>query len=324
MKRREFISLLGGATAAWPLTARAQQAGKLPTIGFLGTDASFWRPWTAAFTHRLHELGWTEGDSVTIEYRWDDGRAERDAEVAAEFVRNKVDVIVASGSAAPAAKRATSVIPIVFAMDNDPVSSGLVASLARPGGNVTGLSLQSPELAGKRLELLRDIVPHFRRLAIMANVGYPNAALEMEDVQAAARTLGVEVTRREIRRVEDIAPAFEGLKAQADALYVVSEALVGANRALVIKLALSAQLPTMFNQRGFVEAGALMSYGPSFPDQFRRAAELVDKILRGTKPGDLPVEQPIKFDLVINSKTAKALNLTIAPTLVARADEVIE
>jgi len=324
MRRREFISLPIGAAVSWPLAARAQQTSKLPTIGFLGTDASFWSPWTAAFTQRLHELGWTEGNSIAIEYRWDGGRSERDAEVAAEFVRNKVDVVVASGFATPTLKRATSVIPIVFAMDNDPVGSGLVASLARPGGNVTGLSLQSPELAGKRLELLRDVVPHFRRLAIMANIGYPQGVLEMEDVQAAARTLGIEVTRLEIRRVEDIAPAFEALKAQADALYVVSEALVGANRVLIIKLALSAQLPTIFNQRGFVEAGGLMSYGPSFPDQFRRTAQLVDKILRGTKPGDIPVEQPIKFDLVINLKTAKALGLTISPTLLARADEVIE
>jgi putative ABC transport system substrate-binding protein len=324
LRRRDFIRGIAGSAAAWPLAASAQQTSKLPTIGLLGTDASFWSPWTAAFTQRLHELGWTEGNNVAIEYRWDDGRSERDAEVAAEFVQNKVDVVVASGNGAAALKRATSVIPIVFAMDNDPVGSGLVASLARPGGNVTGLALQSPELAGKRLELLRDVVPHLRRIAIMANIGYRQAVLEMEDLEAAARKLGIEVTRLEIRRVEDIAPAFESLKAQADALYVVSEALVGANRALVIKHAFSAQLPTMFNQRGFVEAGGLMSYGPSFQDQFRRTAELVDKILRGTKPADLPVEQPIKFDLVISLKTAKAIGLTISPTLLTRADEVIE
>lgn len=324
MRRRDFIYGIAGSAVFWPLATSAQQTSKLPTIGFLGTDASFWSPWTAAFTQRLRELGWTEGNNVAIEYRWDDGRSERDAEVAAEFVQKNVNVVVTSGNGAAVLKRATSVIPIVFAMDNDPVGSGLVASLARPGGNVTGLALQSPELAGKRLELLRDVVPHLRRIAIMANIGYRQAVLEMEDLEAAARTLGIEVTRLEIRRVEDIAPAFESLKAQADALYVVSEALVGANRALVIQLAFSAQLPTMFNQRGFVEAGGLMSYGPSFQDQFRRTAELVDKILRGTKPGDLPVEQPIKFDLVISLKTAKAIGLTISPTLLARADEVIE
>ena len=201
MKRREFITLLGGAAAAWPLAARAQQAGKLPTIGFLGTaTASAWSPWTAAFVQRLRELGWIEGRTVAIEYRWAEGRSERYAEIAAEFVRLKVDVIVTSGGAVLAAKQATSVIPIVFAVANDPLGSGLVASLARPGGNVTGLSAQQSDLAGKRLELLREVVPGLRRLAIMANVGYPAAVLEMDEVQGTARTFGFEVAKLEIRR----------------------------------------------------------------------------------------------------------------------------
>ena len=222
MRRREFITLLGGAAAAWPLAARAQQPGKLPTIGFLGTSTPSARSrWTAAFVQRLRELGWIEGRTVAIEYRWAEGRSERFAEIAAEFVRLKVDVIVTSGTAAVvAAKQATSVIPIVFAVAGDPVGTGLVASLARPGGNVTGLSIQATDLAGKRLELLREVVPGLRRLAIMANVGNPDAVLEMGEVQTTARTLGLEVVTLEIRRAEDIAPAIEALKGRADALYV--------------------------------------------------------------------------------------------------------
>ena len=209
-KRREFITLLGGAAVAWPLAARAQQPGKLPTIGFLGAaTASAWSHWVAAFMQRLRELGWIEGRSVAIEYRWAEGRSERYAEIAAEFVRLKVDVIVTSGAAVLAAKKATSIIPIVFAVAADPVGGGLVASLARPGGNATGLSSQMADAGGKRLELLRDVVPGLRTLAIMANVGYPASVLEMSEVQAAARTLGLEVAMLEIRRAEDIAPAFE-------------------------------------------------------------------------------------------------------------------
>ena len=281
--------------------------------------------WTAAFVQRLRELGWIEGRTVAIEYRWAEGRSERFAEIAAEFVRLKVDVIVTTWNRAVlAAKQATSVIPIVFALAGDPVGSGLVASLARPGGNVTGLSVQQTDLAGKRLELLREVVPGLRRLAIMANVGYPDAVLEMGEVQAAARTLGLEVVTLEIRRAEDIAPAFEALKGRADALYVCTDALVNTNRIRINTLALGARLPTMHGIREYVEAGGLMSYGANFPDLFRRAADYVDKILRGAKPADIPVEQPTKFDLVINLTTAKALGLDVPPTLLARADEVIE
>jgi putative tryptophan/tyrosine transport system substrate-binding protein len=228
MKRREFITLLGGAALAQPLAARAQQVGKLPTIGFLGPlSQSAMSPWTAAFVQRLRELGWLEGRTVAIEYRWGEGRDERFVEIAAEFVRLKVDVIVTGGTAAViAAKQATSVIPIVFGTAGDPVGTGLVASLARPGGNVTGLSNQSADLPGKRLDLLRQVVPGLRRLAIMANISSPIGVLETNEVQAAARTLGLDVVASEIRRAEDIAPAIDALKGRADALYVVTEALV--------------------------------------------------------------------------------------------------
>jgi putative tryptophan/tyrosine transport system substrate-binding protein len=324
MRRREFITLIGGMAAAWPLTARAQQAGRLPTIGFLGVDASVWGPWTAAFVGRLRELGWIEGRTIAIEYRWAEGRPERNSEIAAEFVRLKVDVIVTFGTAVPTVKRATEVIPIVFAIAQDPVGGGLVTNLARPGGNVTGLSIQATDVAGKRLQFLREVVPRLRRLAIMVDFTNPQPVLEMGEVQAAARMLGIEVAPLAIHRAEDIAPAFDALKAQADALYVVNDALVNTNRTRTITLALSARLPTIFNTRDHVQAGGLMSYGPNYPAQFRHTAEYVDKILRGTKPGDLPVEQPTKFDLVINLTTAKALGLEVSPAFLASADEVIE
>jgi len=324
MRRRDFFTLLGGAAAAWPLAARAQQAGKLPTIGFLGSNALTWTAWTAAFVERLSALGWVEGRTIVIDYRWSEGRPERVAEVAAEFVRLKVDAIVTDAIAVPALKQATAVIPIVFALALDPVGGGLVSSLARPGGNVTGLSLQQTDLAVKRLALLREAVPQLRRLAIVANIGNPSAALEMGEASAAARTLGIEVAPLEIRRAQDIARVFAALKAQADALYFVGDPLVGANRTPIMTFALTARLPTIFNTRDHVQAVGLMSYGPNFPAQLRRAADFVDKILRGTKPSDIPVEQPIQFELVINLTTAKALGLSVPPTLLALADEIIE
>ena len=324
MKRREFITLLGGAAAVWSLAARAQPAGKVPTVGFLGPDAWVGGPFVPAFVGRLRELGWIEDRSIAIEYRWAEARPERYAEIAAEFVRLKVDVIVTTGAAVPAAKQATAVIPIVFAVTSDPVGGGLVTSLARPGGNVTGLSIQNTETAGKRVELLREAVPSLRQLAIMTNVGFPQSVLAYDQVRAAARTLGLDIAPLEIRRAEDIAPAFKALKLQAGALYVVDDAFIDANKVSIITLALAARLPTIFSSRTFVQAGALMSYGPSFPALFRRAAELVDKILRGTKPGDIPVEQPTKFELVINLATAKVLGLNVPATVLARADEVIE
>jgi putative ABC transport system substrate-binding protein len=324
MRRREFITLVGGTAAAWPLMARAQQS-KVPTIGFLGTPtASAWIQWTAAFVQRLRELGWIEGRTIAIEYRWAEGRTERYAEIAAEFVQLKVDIIVTGGNAAVAAKQASSAIPIVFVLVGDPVGTGLVASLAHPAGNVTGLSNQQTDLAGKRLELLREVVPGLRRLAILANVGAPFAVLEVAEAHAAAVTLGLEVAPLEIRRAEDIASAFETIKGRADALYVVGDALVFTNRLRINTFALAARLPTMHVDRALVEAAGLMSYGPNFSDFFRRAADYVDKILRGAKPGDIPVEQPTKFDLVFNLTTAKALGLTIPESFLLRADEVIE
>ena len=326
MRRREFIALLGGAVATWPLAARAQQVPALPTIGFLGQSTPVVESQRlAAFLKRLRELGWIEGRTVAIEYAWGEGSSERFAEIAANFVRLKVDVIVTSGTAnVVAAKQATSVIPIVFAVAGDPIANNLVASLARPGSNVTGLSTLAPDLAGKRLELLREAVPSLRRLATIGNIGNSLAVLEMSEVQAAAGRFGVEADTLEIRRVEDIAPAFEALKGRADALYVVADPLVNTNRARIHTLAMGARLPAIYNARDHVEAGGLMSYGPNFPELYRRAADFVDRILRGAKPGDIPVEQPTNFDFVINLTTAKALGLTVPPTLLARADEVIE
>ena len=326
MRRRDFTILIGGAAAAWPLPLSAQQPGKLPTVGYLGANTpSTESQRIAAFVQRLRELGWIEGRTIAIEVRWAEGRNERFAEIAAEFVRLKVAVIVTAGTAAvAAAKQATSVIPIVFAVAGDPVGTGLVASLARPGGNVTGLSLQTTDIADKRLELLREVVPGLRRLAILANVGSPLAVREMRQVQATARLLGFEVVTSEIRRADDIAPAFDALKGRGAALYIVADPLVTTNRIRIGTLALGARLPTMHGQRENVEVGGLMSYGANFTSLHRRAADAVDRILRGTKPADIPVEQPTKFDLVINLKTAKALGLTIPPSLLARADQVIE
>jgi putative tryptophan/tyrosine transport system substrate-binding protein len=324
MKRREFITLLGGVTAGWPLAARAQQGGKLPTIGLLGNDAAVWAAWTAAFMQRLRELGWTEGRTVAVEYRWSEGRPERVTEIAEEFVRLNVDVIVAYGTAVPTLKQVTSTIPTVFAVAIDPLGAGLVASLARPGGNVTGLSSTQLDLAGKRLELLREVVPSLHRFAILFNAANPPAALEMQDVLKTARGLGLEVAPLEIRRAEDVATRLTTLSTRPDALYIVQEALTVANRTRIITFALTARLPTISATREFVQGGVLMAYGPNYPALFRRAAEYVDKILRGTKPADIPVEQPTKFDLVINLTTAKALGLTIPESFLLRADEVIE
>jgi len=324
MRRRAFITLLGGA-AAWPLPARAQQSGKLPTIGFLvpGTPSTHGQ-WFAALVQRLHELGWIEGRTIAIEYRWAQGRTDRAAEITAEFVRLKVDVIVAVATdAAIAAKQVTTIVPIVFIV-SDAVRDGIVSSLNRPGGNMTGLSNQQAEIAGKRVELLREVIPGLHRLAIMANVGNPASVVEMDNVWAAARTVGIQATKLEIRRVEDIAPAFEELKGGGQALYLVSHPLLNAERIRINTLALGARMPTIYGIREYVEVGGLMSYGPNIPHMFRRTADYVDKILRGTKPGDIPIEQPTKFDLVINLTTAKTLGLTIPESFLLRADEVIE
>jgi putative ABC transport system substrate-binding protein len=326
MKRREFIILLGGAAAAWPLAARAQPPPKLPTIGVLGpTNAEVAGQWTAALAQRLRELGWIEGRTIAIEYRWAQGRAERAAQIADEFVRLNVDVIVTAGTMnVAAAKQATPTIPIVFAAVPDPVGYGIVASLARPGGNATGLSNQSIDLAAKRIELLHDAIPGLRRMAVMINPASPGAKFEFVENQAAAAALGIELVTREIRRLEDIAPAFDAIRGRADALKVVSDRLTFDNSVLINSLALAAGLPTIHGFRAHVETGGLMSYGPNFSDLSRRAADYVDKILRGSKPADLPVQQPTRFDLFINLKTARALGLDLPAALLARADGVIE
>jgi putative tryptophan/tyrosine transport system substrate-binding protein len=323
MTRREFVKLLPGTVATWPLVAQAQQ-GAPRHIGVLGADPTVWSSWTAAFVTRLQELGWVVGDTIDIEYRWAGGSSKRVSDFTAEFLQRHVDVIVTYGSAAAVLEQATTTIPIVLAVAFDPVSAGLVSSLARPGGNVTGMSIQQPDLVGKRLELLREVIPQLRRLAIMANANYAPPMLEAERVRATAHALDLEAARLEIWRSEEIAPAFEAISGKADALYVVSDALIAANRTLIVTLALSARLPTILSYRDYVEAGGLMSYGPNYADLFRRAAEMVDKILNGTKPSDIPIEQPSKFELVINLTTARAIGLTVPPTVLTRADEVIE
>ena len=323
--RRTFINLLVAAAATWPLVAQGQQAAKLPTIGVLGVSTpSNWSEWTAAFVQRLRELGWTEGRTIAIEYRWAEGRGEQFTKIATEFVQLQVDVILTVGSAAAAAQQVTSTIPIVFAIAVDPVGTGMVASLARPGGNVTGLSTQTTELASKRLELLREVFPNLRRLAIIGNVGYPGSVLEITEVQTLAGRLGIDLDVLEIRRAEDIAPAFGTLTGRVQAIYVCPDALVNANHARINALALAARLPTIHPFRDYLAAGGLMSYGANNTDLFRRAGDFVDKILKGVRPADLPVEQPTKFEMVFNLKTAKALGLEIPPMLLARADEVIE
>src|SRR5262245_21719772 len=316
MKRREFITLLGGAAAAWPLAAPAQRTEKLPIVGILGTSTSAaWSQWVAAFVQRMRELGWTEGRTIAFEYRWGESSGERYFEIAAEFARLKVDVIVTT-EAAPSTS-------IVFAAANDPVGTGLVANLARPGGNIPGLSNQAVDLASKRLGLLQELLPKARTVGILANVGYSPTLLEIDHLRKVASNLDLEVTVFEIRRPRDIPLGFEGWR-RAQALYVIGDSLTTANRIQISAFALAMQLPAMFTSREFVEAGGLISYGPNFPHLFRRAADYVDKILRGTKAAELPVEQPTTFDLIVNLLTAKAIGLDVPPTLLARADEVIE
>jgi putative ABC transport system substrate-binding protein len=321
MRRRDFVVLLGSVAATWPLAAVAQNQAKLPVIGFMGAGTpTSWSEWTEAFLQRLRELGWVDGRNMKIEYRWAEGNTERYAEIANEFVRLKVDVIFTVGG--EAAKQATSTIPIVGALMPDPVEHGLVATLSRPGGNVTGLSLLASDLAGKRLELMREVVPDLRRIGILAQVG--TNVVELSEARTSAKVLGLEVVQIDMRRADDIAPAFETLKGDVKALYVPANPLANTNRVRINDLALQARIPTVHGFRQYVESGGLMSYGPSTTDLFRRASDYVDKILRGGKPADMPVEQPTKFDLIINLKTAKALGLTMPPLLLGRADEVIE
>jgi putative ABC transport system substrate-binding protein len=328
MRRRDVIALIcaaGAGSFSGPLGALAQRERRLPMVGFLGANSvAVQARWTAAFVERLRELGWIEGRTITVEYRWAETRFERSPGFIGEFARLKADVIVTHGTEnILAAKRGTSVIPFVFAAVADPVGIGVVDSLARPGGNVTGLSNLFTDVAGKRVELLREVVPGLRRLAILANVGIANAALEIAEVKAAAGKFGVEATTFSARSASEVEPAFAALAGRADALYVFSDPVMNTNRARIAALALDARLPMVSGLRESPEAAGLMSYGANLTDQFRRAGDLVDKILRGTKPADIPVEQPTRFELVINLNTAKALGVVIPETLLAVADEVI-
>jgi putative tryptophan/tyrosine transport system substrate-binding protein len=325
VRRRDVFPLITGV-AIWPLTARAQQL-KPPTIGYFGaTAAAAEKSRTDAFVQRLSELGWIDGHTVAIEYHWAESQTERFTEIAVNLVRLPVDIIVATSiAAALACKQATLVIPIVFPLAGDPLGTGLVSSLARPGGNVTGLSNQGADLAGKRLEILREVNPGLRKLAVLANAEYPGRIPEIADIQAAAQSLGLDVATFEIKPAGDVASVFNAMRKEgAEALYVVGDTFMNSNRVRISSLAVQARLPTIYVAREYVEAGGLMSYGANIPHLFARAAELVDKILRGTKPGDIPVEQPTEFELVVNLKTAKALGLAIPESFLLRADEVIE
>src|SRR5262249_27236402 len=321
MTRREFLNLLSGTVVGGAFVAQAQQ-GAPRHIGVLGADPTGWNSWAVAFVARLRGVGWIAGDTVDIEYRWAGGSSKRVSDFTAEFLRRHVDVIVTYGRAAAILQQATTTTPIVLAVAFDPI--GPAAASAPAAENITGISIQQPELIGKRLELLREVVPQLRRLVIMVNAGYAAPMLEAEKTKTIAQGLGLEAARLEIWRSEDIAPAFEAVAGEAESLYVVSDALIAANRSLVTTLALSARLPTILSYGDYVEAGGLMSYGPNYANLFRRAADMVDKILHGTKPADIPVEQPNKFELVANLATARAIGLTVPSTVIARADGVIE
>jgi putative tryptophan/tyrosine transport system substrate-binding protein len=325
MRRRDFVTMVGVMLVAPPKPSRADQTNKTPTIAYLGPNTSALDSYRLpAFKERLRELGWIEGRTITIEYRWAEGSDERAAEIAKGFVSENVDVIVTVATPpALALKQATTVIPIVFAAVGDPVGTGLVASVTHPGANVTGLWLQQNYADGKRLEMLREIVPALRGVAIMANSGNPSTAVEMREVQISARSLGLETVTAEIHHAEDIARAFDAFTDRVEALYICNDPLAITNRSRITTLAMAARLPTMFTAKEYVEVGGLISYGPSYAEAYKRAAELVDQILRGAKPANIPVEQLTKFDLVLNLTTAKTLGLTIPASFVQRADEVI-
>jgi putative ABC transport system substrate-binding protein len=329
MRRRDFLKALSGAAMAplvWPNDALGQEARPSTTIGFLGaTTPTIWSANVTAFQNRLRELDWIDGRNVSIEYRWAQGRDDRYAEFASEFVQRKVDIIVTAGTTAVIAlKKATSAIPIVFAAAGDPVRTGLVSSLSRPGGNVTGLSNLQTDLGGRRLSLLREIQPNVKRVAVLGNFDSPLIALEMEGVKEDGARLGLETFKLHVTKAEEIVPAIQSLKGVADALYICSDPFLTTHRVRINTLAIAQKLPTINAFREYVVAGGLLSYGPNFPDLFRRSADYVDKILRGAKPADIPVEQPVKFDLVINNTTAIAIGLTIPEQFLMRANEVIE
>src|ERR1041385_1197385 len=321
MRRREFIALLGSS-----IVLRSAHAQRVRTIGLLGSGSdAAQQEWTAAFLRRMRELGWEEGGNLKIVYRWAEGHNERFGEIADELVKLNVDLILTHNTVLTlAVKQATSSIPIVFATAGDPVGSGIVASLARPGGNVTGLSGQAPDTAGKRIEILREMTPGLKRLGGLTEPQNPYAALDVREVERAARTFNVEVQIFELGASDRIDETINSLNGTAEALYVLPIPHFYANRVQINEAAIASRLPTMYVIREYVQAGGLVSYGPNWPSMWRRAADLVAKVLSGVKPEDIPVQQPTEFDLVINSRTAKALGLAVPPALLARADEVIE
>jgi len=325
MRRRDFINFLGGAAATWPLAARAQQPAKVYNIAMLGSARTNSRAYVA-FSEAFRQLGWIEGKNVVLVYRSADNHVDRLPKLAVELVRLKVDVIVTAGTLASlAAKHATTTIPIVMAAAGDPLGSGLVANLAQPIGNVTGLSLMSPDLGGKRLELLKELLPQISRVAVLWNSANPYPAHVFKETESAAQTLGIEVQSLEVRGPDDFNNVFEAVRQNhPDALIAVEDPLTNSYLSQIANFAAANKLPAIFGFREFVDAGGLMAYGANLADLFRRAAAYVDKILRGAKPAELPIQQPTKFELVINLKTAKALGLIVPPTLLARADEVIE
>jgi putative ABC transport system substrate-binding protein len=327
MDRRAFIGTLAGGLLAAPLAAEAQSAGKVYRIGVLeSTSPALNAANLAAFQQELRELGYVERQNYAIEYRSADGRLERFPDLAAELVRLKVDLIVTRGTTgALAAKNATRTIPIVMATSGDPVAAGLVASLARPGGNVTGLSSINAELVGKRLGFLKEAIPGLARIAVVLNLSNPRLVTQRKQIEVAARSLGFQPQFLDVRTPEDLGRAFDiAVKQRADAVHVGLDFLAQSNLGRIVDLAAKHRLPAIYSTRDFVDAGGLMAYGVSRLEMYRRAASYIDKIFKGARPGDLPVEQPTKFEFVINLKSAKAPGLTIPPSLLQRADQVIE
>jgi putative ABC transport system substrate-binding protein len=327
MRRREFITLLGGAAAAWPIAVQAQQRSNVPRVGYLFSfaqedDKQLWQ----ACWQGLRDLGYVEGQSIILEPRWAEGHHDRLPGLVAELVMLKVDVIVAAATPASlAAKAATSTIPIVIVAVADPVKSGLVVSLARPGGNVTGLSLLTSDLSGKRLQILKEIVRNISHVAVLMNPDNRSGSVFWGQTQLAAQQLGVELQRLEARNPKEIERAFAVVvDRRVDALIVFDDPVLWSYRAEIVAQAAAQRLPEMYGYRDFVDGGGLISYGPDRPDHYRHTAIYVDKILKGAKPADLPVEQSVKFELIVNLKTAKTLGLTVPPSLLVTADEVIE
>ena len=323
MERRTFMTLVSGGLLAAPLATEAQQARKVPRVGVLAGQSAEISPPILTLREGLRELGYVEGQNIAIEWRWAHGKDERFPDLAAELVSLKVDIIVAPTTAsAQAAQRATKTIPIVMGFVTDPVALGVVANLARPGGNITGLGVPTPEIAGKRLQLLREVAPTVARIAVLSD---PSQPADLRGTEAAAQALGVQLQVWKVRSGGELDRAFAAIaRERAAGIIILGSTTLFAYRARIAQLAVTHRLPTMSSLREITEAGCLMSYGASLPDLARRAAYFVDKILKGAKPGDLPIEQPTKFDLVINLKTAKALGLTIPPSLLGRADEVIQ